>query len=97
MHKEYEIYLKTNPLALENLNETQRKFAIQALPRFKGSISDSFEPYMTAYVEREEQELRENIIKSLTNDEADISSELKIYNSSIFLFNYIKTTLKRAS
>jgi hypothetical protein len=36
-------------------------FYINSLPRFKGSISDSFEPYLHPYVESEEDELKKNI------------------------------------
>lgn len=70
---------------------------ITMLPKFKGSISDSFEPYLRPYVEKEEQELKENVSKSLVNDDIDYSSDLKVLNSSLYLFNYIKTVLKRAS
>ena len=73
------------------------EFIITMLPKFKGSISDSFEPYLRPYVEKEEQELKENIIKSLVNDDIDYSSDLKVLNSSLYLFNYIKTVLKRAN
>lgn len=73
------------------------EFVITMLPKFKGSISDSFEPYLRPYVDKEEQELFDNIRKSLVNDDIDYSSDLKVLNSSLYLFNYIKTVLKRAS
>jgi hypothetical protein len=73
------------------------EFVITMLPKFKGSISDSFEPYLRPYVDKEEQELLDNIRKSLINDDIDYSSDLKVLNSSLYLFNYIKTVLKRAS
>jgi len=40
------------------------QFAISSLPKFKGSISDSFEPYLRPYVDYEEKDLREAIIKA---------------------------------
>lgn len=69
---------------------------ITSLPKFRGSISDSFEPYLKPYVKKEEEELRQNIYNSLSNDEVDFSSDLKVLNSSLFLFNHIKTLMKRA-
>ena len=74
-----------------------KEYVITSLPRFKGSISDSFEQYMRPYVEKEETELKENIKKSVVNDEWDPSSEEKIFNSSLFMFNNFKQVLKRAS
>lgn len=112
MKKQYGIYLQEYQKYLneENKNEgyltlnnkgvdkkVRLEFIITMLPKFKGSISDSFEPYLRPYVEKEEQELRENISKSLVNDDIDYSSDLKVLNSSLYLFNYIKTVLKRAS
>ena len=48
-----------------------KAFYITSLPKFKGSISDSFEPYLKPYVIREEGELRDSINKSLVNDNVD--------------------------
>lgn len=72
------------------------EYVITSLPKYKGSISDSFEPYLKPYVRKEEEELRINILSSLNNDEIDYSCDLKVLNSSLYLFNYIRTVLKRA-
>jgi len=45
--------------------EGKKKNDLQALPRFEGSISNSFEPYLNPYVKSEEDSLNESIIKSL--------------------------------
>lgn len=112
MKKQYSLYLQEyqkycndeeKKEGLMNLNikgidkKIRIEFIITMLPKFKGSISDSFEPYLRPYVEKEEQELRENIAKSLINDDIDYSSDLKVLNSSLYLFNYIKTVLRRAN
>jgi hypothetical protein len=34
--------------------EDKKDFVITRLPKFKGSISDSFEPYLKPYVDKEE-------------------------------------------
>ena len=40
-------------------------FEIQSLPKFKGSISNSFEMHLKPYVDSEEEELRKNVVLSL--------------------------------
>lgn len=45
--------------------ENKNKNDLQALPRFEGSISNSFEPYLTPYIKSEEDSLNESITKSL--------------------------------
>jgi vacuolar protein sorting-associated protein 53 len=90
---------KINENILKGMTQSNIRieFMITSLPKFKGSISDSFEPYLRPYVENEEHELTDNIMKSLQNDDIDHASQIKILNSSLYLFNYIKTSLKRAS
>ena len=63
MKKKYEVYLQENK-QLHNLSESQQQFAISSLPKFKGSISDSFEPYLRPYVDYEEKDLRDAITKA---------------------------------
>jgi hypothetical protein len=38
---------------------------VDSIPRFKGVVSDCFEPYLRPYVDNEERELHESITKSL--------------------------------
>lgn len=38
---------------------------LQALPKFTGSISNSFEPYLAPYIKSEEEALCEGLNKSL--------------------------------
>ena len=45
--------------------ENKNKHDLQALPKFEGSISNSFEPYLTPYIKSEEDSLLESITKSL--------------------------------
>lgn len=63
---------------------------MDSIPKFKGVISNCFEPYLRPYVDNEERELKESISKSLGNDELDASSDLKVFNSSFYMFNYFK-------
>ena len=41
---------------------------LQALPKFTGSISNSFEPYLKPYIKSEEDALCEGLQKSLDDD-----------------------------
>ena len=74
----------------KRIEPTSKEFVINSLPRFKGSISDSFEQYMKSYVEKEEWELKEGIKKSIQNDNFDPTSDEKIFESSLLLFKSFK-------
>lgn len=80
-----------------HMEPTAKEFVINSLPRFKGSISNSFEQYMRPYVEKEEIELKDSIRKLVSIDEYDPSSAEKIFNSSLMMFNNFKQVLKRAA
>ena len=111
LKKEYAIYLEENndkddisigDSDTKNKRKSQiksdsRQFVIDKLPKFKGIISDSFEQHMKPYVDKEEKELRENILKSLSQDGYDENSDVKIFNSSLMLFNNFIAIMKRAS
>jgi vacuolar protein sorting-associated protein 53 len=77
--------------------EQCKEFVIATIPKFKGSISDSFEQYMKPYVDKEEIEIRENVAKSMMNDNFDPGSEVKILESSVVMFNNFSSVMKRAS
>lgn len=93
-----EIIEDLSPVAVgrKRAEPTSKEFVITSLPRFKGSISDSFEQYMKPYVEKEETELRDRIKKSVREDEPDASDD-KLYKSSFQLFSDFKSVLKRAA
>ena len=42
----------------KDIDHKESKFYIKSLPKFKGSISDCYEMYLTPYVIREEDELK---------------------------------------
>lgn len=67
---------------------------LQSLPKFSGSISNSFEPYLKPYIKSEEEALYEGLQKSLDEDKL---TEIKVFNSSIVLFHGIKNAIRRAS
>ena len=41
---------------------------LQSLPKFTGSISNSFEPYLKPYIKSEEEALIDGLHKSLDDD-----------------------------
>jgi len=77
--------------------EGSKEFVLGSLPKFKGSISDSFEQYMRPYIEKEEHDARETILKAIGTDKYDPNSEIKVFDSSITMFNVFKAVMKRAS
>jgi hypothetical protein len=74
--------------------EKKSKYDLQALPRFTGSISNSFERYLIPYIKSEEEALSEALSKSLEDDKL---SELKVFNSALVLFHGVKNSVRRAS
>lgn len=74
--------------------EKKNKYDLQALPRFAGAISNSFERYLTPYIKSEEETLAETLFKHLEDDKI---SELKVYNSALILFHGVKNSVRRAS
>jgi len=62
-----------------------------------GCISENFEPYLHPYVENEDRELIACMLKAYQKDEIDPTSDIKVLNSSFYMFNYFKQLLKRAS
>jgi len=70
---------------------------ISTLPAYKGSISNCFDQYMGQYVAKEDRDFREYLIANLQKDEVDNESDLKVLNSSLYMFNYIKSLNKRSS
>ena len=74
--------------------DKKKKYDLQALPRFAGAISNSFERYLAPYIKSEEETLSETLFKHLEDDKI---SELKVYNSALVLFHGIKGSVRRAS
>ena len=74
--------------------DKKNKYDLQALPKFAGSISNSFERYLAPYIKSEEETLSETLFKHLEDDKV---SELKVYNSALVLFHGIKGSVRRAS
>jgi len=81
----------------------EEHYRISQIPKIKGSISSCFEMHMKPYVDTEEAELREGVIKEISNDFEDPeknclqSEDLAILNSSLIMFTKIKHLLNRAS
>lgn len=76
--------------------DKRTEFMISELPKLKGAISDSFEPYLRPYIDSEDQELRAAQDKNLAQDKLDLEGELKLLSSSLMMFQYFKQLLKRA-
>ena len=82
---------------IKDISTVSKEFTITSLPKLKGSISDSFEQYMRPYIEKEEYDARETLIKAFSTDQYDSNSEVKVFDSSITMFNIFKAIMKRAS
>jgi hypothetical protein len=54
--------------------EKRGEFDLTSLPKFKGSISASFEMFLKPYYDSEEEELRKNIINALQQDQLNTQS-----------------------
>lgn len=48
--------------------EKKNKYDLQALPKFTGSISNSFERYLAPYIKSEEEALSDALLRSLEED-----------------------------
>lgn len=62
--------------------------------RFKGCISECFEPYLKSYSESEERKIVEAIESAMTGDKLE-TIDFTIFGSSLHLFKNIKGSLKR--
>lgn len=62
--------------------------------RFKGCISECFEPYLKSYSESEERKIMEAIETAMNNDKLE-TIDYTIFGSSLHLFKNIKGSLKR--
>lgn len=79
---------------IKNQSKDASPCHLRGLPKFTGSISNSFEPYLKPYIKSEEDALCEGLQKSLDDDKL---TEMKVFNSSIVLFHGIKNVIRRAS
>jgi hypothetical protein len=78
------------------VDEESKEFVITTLPKFRGSISSCFEFYMKPYVDKEEAEVKENIMKVFPND-SNVDQQTEIFESSVVMFNNFSAVIKRAS
>ncbi len=62
--------------------------------RFKGCISECFEPYLKSYSESEERKIIEAIENSMQADKLE-TTDYTVFSSSLHLFKNIKSSLKR--
>lgn len=62
--------------------------------RFKGCISECFEPYLKSYSESEERKIMEAVENQMTQDKLE-TIDYTIFGSSLHLFKNIKGSLKR--
>lgn len=62
--------------------------------RFKGCISECFEPYLKSYSESEERKIIEAIESAMTQDKLE-TIDYTVFGSSLHLFKNIKGSLKR--
>lgn len=70
---------------------------IQQLPKFKGSISDSFQDYLGPYINQLEEELNKYLEGILRDDDVEKNTEFKMLNSSLYLFGFIKKLVMEIS
>ena len=62
--------------------------------RFKGCISECFEPYLKSYSESEERKIIEAVESSMQADKIE-TTDYFVFSSSLHLFKNIKGSLKR--
>jgi vacuolar protein sorting-associated protein 53 len=62
--------------------------------RFKGCISECFEPYLKSYSESEERKILEAIDGAMKEDKIE-TIDYPLFGSSLHLFKNIKGSLKR--
>ena len=62
--------------------------------RFKGCISECFEPYLKSYSESEERKVIETVENIMVKDTLE-NIDYAVYSSSLHLFKNIKLSLKR--
>lgn len=67
--------------------------------RFKGCISEVFEPYLKSYSEGEERKIIESIeaVVGVNDKLEDLGEAHKVYSSSLRLFKSIKDSLRRCT
>lgn len=63
--------------------------------KFKGCISECFEPYLKSYSESEERKILESIETAMQNGDKLETIDFTIFGSSLHLFKSIKGSLKR--
>ena len=64
--------------------------------RFKGCISECFEPYLQGYSETEELKLTEALDKACSEDQLE-DGEFPFYSSSLLMFAEIKKSIQRCT
>jgi formate dehydrogenase maturation protein FdhE len=64
--------------------------------RFKGCISECFEPYLQGYSETEENKISEVLDSAMDNDQIE-EGEYPFYNSSLLMFAEIKKSISRCT
>lgn len=64
--------------------------------RFKGCISECFEPYLKSYSESEERKIIETIESVMKEDKLE-TTDSTIFGSSLHMFKSIKASLKRCT
>ena len=74
--------------------ELHRKFTLTTLPKFKGSIADSFEEYMKPYVDREEVKIREKINEAFNEENFEDTDVLK---SSIVMLRSFRSAITKTT
>jgi hypothetical protein len=65
---------------------------------FKGKISSCFEPYLTAYISLEQENMGDMIRRaSATEAHLDRDETLQVFQSSVRMFRFIKSSTKRCT
>ena len=74
--------------------KSSKEFVLTNLPKFKGSISDSFEHYMKPFVDREEVKIREKISEAFAEENYEDTDVLK---SSIVMLRSFRSAITKTS
>jgi hypothetical protein len=95
------MYIPTDHNALNSSEEEENNFLTMARAAICGGMSSTFDKFLGSYVQLERQNL-EDMLKRLsmeddTAEEGATSLGGSVFNSSMHMFNFIKTAIKRCT
>mmetsp|Transcript_6722 Transcript_6722/g.8843 ORF Transcript_6722/g.8843 Transcript_6722/m.8843 type:complete len:874 (+) Transcript_6722:83-2704(+) len=69
----------------------------EVLPTIVGQLSRVYDPFMGPYIGLETKNLEEELMKVMQGEEVESSGKLPVFSSSVSIFGYMKSSLKRCT